>query len=125
MSTPTEHTGCPFCGYPRDTLLHILTCDGRQGTVEAEADAAVPQFDGDTYDPALDEDRLRTQLGRVFALMADGRWRTLAAVQTVAGGSEAACSARLRDLRKPKFGGYTVEHRRCGAGGLWEYRLVR
>lgn len=80
-------------------------------------------FDGSTYDPLLDKDRLATLLGRVFSLMADGRWRTLAEIQGRVGGTEASVSARLRDLRKARCGSYTVEHRRV-AGGLWEYRLA-
>lgn len=36
--------------------------------------------------------------------------------------SEASISARLRDLRKPNFGGYTVERRRV-EGGFYEYRV--
>lgn len=80
-------------------------------------------FDGSTYDPLMDKDRLATLLGRVFSLMADGRWRTLAQIRERVGGSEASVSARLRDLRKRPFGAYTVEHRRV-AGGLWEYRLA-
>ena len=80
------------------------------------------KFDGATYDPLMDKDRLRSLLGRVFQLMADGRWRTLAEIRERTGGSEASVSSRLRDLRKAKFGGYTVEHRRK-AGGTWEYQL--
>lgn len=34
----------------------------------------------------------------------------------------ASISARLRDLRKPKFGGYVVERRRRTVG-TWEYRV--
>jgi biotin operon repressor len=81
-------------------------------------------FDGPTYNPLLDRDRLTSQLGRVFSLMADGAWRSLAQIQARVGGSEAAVSARLRDLRKPRFGGHTVERRRAFIGGLWEYRLL-
>jgi len=82
-------------------------------------------FDGETYDPALDEDRLTRLLGRVWALMIDGRWRTLAEIQRAAGGTEASVSARLRDLRKDRFGAYKVRRRRRGPGksGLWEYYL--
>ena len=84
------------------------------------------RFGGKTYDPALDEDRLRTLLGRVYQTMSDGRWRTLKEIQSVAGGSEAGISARLRDLRKPRFGSYDVQRRRRGdpKGGLWEYRIA-
>ena len=81
-------------------------------------------FDGETYDPLLDHVRLSGQLQRVFELMADGRWRTLADIAEVAGGSEAACSARLRDLRKGKYGSHEILRDRIG-GGLWRYRLVR
>jgi hypothetical protein len=59
-------------------------------------------FDGKTYDADRDFDRLGGQLGR--------------------GGSIAAISARLRDLRKPKYGSREVE-RRYLHNGLFEYRL--
>jgi len=82
-------------------------------------------FDGVTYSSELDGERLSSQLERVRRLMADGKWRTLAEIRAECGGSEAACSARLRDLRKPKFGGHVVERRRRGDGrkGLHEYRM--
>ena len=83
-----------------------------------------PAFHGDTYEPALDEERLTTQLERVRAVMSGGRWHTLKEIRAFAGGSEAAVSARLRDLRKPKNGGLEVERRRIDAG-LFEYRLVK
>lgn len=83
------------------------------------------RFDGSTCDPALDADRLETLLGRVLDLTSDGRWRTLREIAKSCGGSEASVSARLRDLRKARFGGYTVERRRVvGANGLWEYRVL-
>lgn len=57
--------------------------------------------------------------------MHDGEWRNLAelAAEAEAEGSEAGVSARLRDLRKVRFGGYTV-NRRYVEGGLWEYQLI-
>ncbi len=39
---------------------------------------ATPHFDGATFDPDLDAERLGTQLVRVRAVMADGNWHTLA-----------------------------------------------
>ena len=81
-------------------------------------------FDGKTYDPDLDRDRLRTQLERVYALMLDGRFHSLAEIADKVGGSEASVSARLRDLRKPRFGSNSVRRMRV-AGGLWVYCLVR
>lgn len=83
-----------------------------------------PQFDGETFDPAHDQARLESQLARVRACMADGRWRTLHDIQALCGGSEAGISARLRDLRKVKNGGAIVEGQRL-AGGLWMYRVTR
>lgn len=79
-------------------------------------------FDGSTYEPMHDQKRLNTQMERVKALMLDGKWRTLGEIQNVAGGSEAAISARLRDLRKERFGGYDVERMRI-EGGLYAYRV--
>ena len=40
-------------------------------------------FGGQTYDPAQDKDRLTRQLWAVKNLMADGKWRTLAAITEV------------------------------------------
>lgn len=72
-----------------------------------------------------DTARLSGQLFEVKKLMADGAWRTLGELVKTTLGSEAGVSARLRDLRKPRFGGHHVERRkREGHGGLWEYRLL-
>lgn len=83
-------------------------------------------FDGNTYDPSSDKKRLSTQFVRVRSAMLDGTWHTLAELRDKAGGTEAAVSARIRDLRKEKFGGHTVLRRRKGDAkqGLWEYCLV-
>lgn len=83
-------------------------------------------FDGRTYDPELDYARLGKQMRKVFSLMRDGRWRTLRDISELTEQPEASVSARLRDLRKPKFGAYTVERRRDGDGqhGVHSYRLV-
>ena len=90
-------------------------------------DKAAPrviQFDGKTYDPARDGMRLGAQLLRVWALMSDGKWRTLAEISNNTGDPQASISARLRDIRKPKFGGHAVEVEHLGRG-LYQYRLVR
>ena len=83
-------------------------------------------FSGSTFDPVLDGPRLTKQLERVLRLMRDEQWRTLAEIGfEVGSASEAGVSARLRDLRKAKHGGYTVERRRVpGARGLHQYRLL-
>jgi hypothetical protein len=85
----------------------------------------MPRFDGPAYDPALDDDRLRRQLGRVWTLMRDGEWRSLYEIAAATGDPETSTSAQLRHLRKPRFGGYTVEKRRRTPGaGTFEYRLL-
>lgn len=83
-------------------------------------------FDGSTYDPVNDRERLSSQLKRVFHLMKDGKARTLEEIQKVAGGEVTAISARLRDLRKAKFGGFIVirQHRGTRESGLYEYKLI-
>lgn len=85
------------------------------------------KFDGKTFDPALDENRLEKQLGRVYACAIDGKWRTLNEISLVTGDPEASVSSRLRDLRKEKFGSYQIERRRRGNPmlGLFEYRIRR
>ena len=84
-----------------------------------------PQFDGDTYDAAHDENRLRGALGRVFSLMIDGKRRTLPEIASQAETSEAGASARLRDFRKDKFKAVYPEVQDVRServsGGVWWY----
>jgi hypothetical protein len=81
-------------------------------------------FDGETFEPELDAERLTGQLARVKAFMADGQWHTLAEIAAGVGGTQAAVSARLRDLRKRRFGTLIVERERVeGANGLFRYRV--
>ena len=84
------------------------------------------QHDGQTYNPVLDKPRLNRQTREVYGLMADGRWRTLAEIERGTGYPQASISARLRDLRKEKFGGFCVERRSRHERerGLFEYRIV-
>ena len=88
------------------------------------SDGFTAHHDGQTYEPALDKVRLNTQQQRIFDVMKDGEWRTLSSIASVTGDPEASISARLRDFRKHKFGGYLVERRREDGGGLHGYRLV-
>jgi hypothetical protein len=80
-------------------------------------------FDGQTFFKILDGARLTGQLGRVYDLMRCGAWMTLREIAEACGGSEGGCAARLRDLRKDRFGGFAVERKRSDRGGLWLYRL--
>ena len=82
-------------------------------------------FDGETYDSGQDKLRLSTQLGRVFHAMTGGEWWTLEILSSVTRAPEASVSARLRDLKKKKFGGMTIERRRSERyQGLWDYRMI-
>lgn len=81
-------------------------------------------FGGDTYDRERDGARLFVQLAKVRALMLDGQWRTLAQISSAVSAPQASVSARLRDLRKEKFGNYVVNRRRVlGGHGLHEYQV--
>jgi hypothetical protein len=83
-------------------------------------------FDGPVYEPVHDQARLTGQLRRVFEVMADARWRTLAEIEAITGDPPASISAQLRHLRKRQFGSFIVDKRARGdrAIGLWEYRLT-
>jgi hypothetical protein len=83
-------------------------------------------FHGATYLPLFDQKRLSSQYERVFQLMSNGDWWTLNALAERAKCSEASVSARIRDMRKPKFGGHTVNRKRFGdwAKGLHAYKLI-
>lgn len=80
-------------------------------------------FDGVTFQLDRDGRRLAMQQNRIRALMRDGAWRTLSQISQATDDPEASVSARLRDLRKPRFGSNTVE-RRFVSRGLFEYRLI-
>jgi len=82
-----------------------------------------PRFDGATYQAEKDQARLGAQLKRVLAvLQSNDRWWALRDIAFLTGDPEASISARLRDLRKPRNGGYEVEHRRR-TDAQWEYKL--
>lgn len=84
--------------------------------------SSAPHFDGSTYEPDEDHNRLTRQLARVRTLMLDGRWRTLKQIAARTHDPESSVSARLRDLRKQRFGAYLVNRRRRERG-LFEYQL--
>lgn len=83
------------------------------------------KFDGATFDKKQDGERLTRQWRAIKKFMSDGEWRTLSTIETKLGYPQASISARLRDLRKAKFGSHRVESRRVGTmRGLYEYRLI-
>ena len=93
--------------------------------------AALPRFDGETFEPNLDGERQENQLegvrrAMIVAARRIDAWLTIGELRAAAGGSEAGISARIRDLRKARFGGNVIERRRRGdpKRGLFEYRLI-
>ncbi len=85
-------------------------------------------FDGATVDATLDAARLTELWKKVKSLMIDGKWRTIEEVAIAVGAkSENSVAARIRDLRKSKFGAFTVDRRRRGdpGSGLFEYRVTK
>ena len=82
-----------------------------------------PRMDGATFDAAQDGPRLTLHLEKVRCLLSTGRPWTAADIGARVGCSEAAASARCRDLRKAKFGAHDVRCERVH-GGLWFYRMV-
>ena len=141
MTRPVEHQPCLFCGGPAGPGH---ACDGRQGRVEARgttiaeamargpvlrgvgftAPGTGPHHDGDTYEAEADHVRLNAQTLRVWEAMRGGQWLSLRAISDLTGDPEASVSARLRDLRKTKFGRHVVERQRIGDTGLYLYRVV-
>lgn len=83
----------------------------------------VPHRNGETYVHERDGARLNRQHKLVFDCMQDGDWRTLQAISEETGAPEPSVSARLRDFRKVRFGGHTVERIYLG-DGLFAYRLI-
>ena len=79
--------------------------------------------DGSSYEPTKDFTRLNRQAQAVYTYMQNGLWRTLSEISQATGAPEASVSARIRDLKKLRFGGYPVHKRRRADKGLWEYRL--
>ena len=82
-----------------------------------------PRFDGSTYDHHRDGKRLSSQLDAVRHCLSDGsKWTThrlMDRVKQLRGGrnaSESSITARIRDLRKPAFGGYTINQEHTGNG---------
>lgn len=79
---------------------------------------------GDTYDHERDGARLDGQMLRVFEAMKDGLPHTPEELERLTGGDRwASISARVRDLRKPEYGGHEVVRTNLG-GGSWSYTLV-
>ena len=110
----------------REARQIVDTPDATLFDQRLEANYPEDRFDGRTYEPEFDAERLGKQAKAVFRAMENGAWWTLHGLAAHTGYPEASVSARLRDLRKKKFGGFNVERRRSALGsGLFFYRLVK
>jgi len=87
-----------------------------------DIDHKTARFNGPDYDSARDNIRLTSQTSRIFALMRDGKPRSLTEISVSTGDPESSVSAQLRHLRKPRFGGHTVTKQHFGRG-LYKYAL--
>ena len=70
-----------------------------------------------------EQQRRRLQREDVWRWVRGGDWWTLYDLEAHTRHPVQSISARLRDLRKPAFGGWTVERRYQGAG-VFEYRVL-
>jgi hypothetical protein len=71
-----------------------------------------------------------TQGEAIKECMLEGEWQTFESLKLTLrhfygiGISEAGVSARIRDLRKVRYGGYVVERRPTSRKGVFEYCLT-
>lgn len=67
----------------------------------------------------------RSLKNQILLSLAGGRWVSPGQIAQMTGAPARSVTARLRDLRKDRFGGYIIIIRRCKnrRDGLWEYRI--
>ena len=80
-------------------------------------------FDGRTYVHERDGGRLASQHKRVLSALEAGGWWTLRELSLATGAPEASVSARIRDLKKARFGSHKIESQYVRRG-LWQYRMA-
>jgi hypothetical protein len=102
-----------------------MTSDEKQGSLLDQIHGPnEARFDGETYEHVTDSKRLGKQLQKVLVALTP-EWQTLLELEATTGIQPQSISARLRDLRKEKFGAYPVETRRSpSGGGTFQYRLA-
>jgi len=129
-----RHTGC--LSWRGSGVKGTVDAPAQSGFLFSNSDEAVIEhakevlnvkslsFDG-VSSMQIDVPRLSLQLARVFELVKDGRHRTLRQIADATGCLETSASARLRDLRKSRFGGHTVLPHQLSASPLvYEYQLI-
>lgn len=86
----------------------------------------LPLFDGRTFSEEKDGARLASHLTRVrdFLVTHQPAVFTLQEIAEACGGTEASCSARVRDLRKSRHGMYDVVSQRDASNpAIWRYGI--
>ena len=80
-----------------------------------------PRFKGDDYSPNRDGTRLKKQFDRVFHVMSDRRWHTIAEVSEITQDPPQSVARQIRYIRSKKEG-LKVEKRYDG-NGLYAFRV--
>jgi hypothetical protein len=84
------------------------------------------ELGGQETGDGADASRLSRQLDIVATCLGDGSWWTLPSLAERAAASTQSVSARVRDLRKERWGSHTIERRKVvGSVGVYEYRMVK
>lgn len=65
---------------------------------------------------------MESMMSRIRKTMLDHEWRSVDALCAIVNGSPMSVSATIRALRRPKYGGFTIEIRNTGKGS--EYRIA-
>lgn len=115
-------------GWSNAMRMTYAGCGYREEGEPLDSPSRSPEPTG--WDESLDRERIDNQRARVsefmFSLSRD-EWVTLEEISAMTNFPEASISARLRDLRKKRYGAHDVQKRRRepGRAGVWEYRVVR
>ncbi len=87
------------------------------------------KFDGDHYDHEIDCERLTGQMLDVLNCIikknsAGSLWWTVKEIEQETGHPQPSISAQIRNLRKPRFGGFHIEGRyKADNRRIFEYKL--
>jgi hypothetical protein len=117
---------CRFC----NPTAAIVTETTKTESKSNKPDPAFLWADGSTYDSGKDAWRLGRQQAAVWTILANAGWVPLHVVTRRVTDllgqqcSDAAISARIRDLRKLRNGLHIVDCQRVEDSGTFEYRLV-
>jgi hypothetical protein len=117
---------CRFC----NPTAAVVTETAKTESKSNKPDPAFLWADGSTYDSGKDAWRLGRQQAAVWTILANAGWVPLHVVTRRVTDllgqqcSDAAISARIRDLRKLRNGLHIVDCQRVEDSGTFEYRLV-